>query len=102
MSENGKRKQHPLEFRKEVVNDFYNNGLKTSQICKKYNINRTQLCVWCRWYRDFGVPMRPKSTKPRGRPRKKETDKEKIARLEMENALLKKFHELLKEEHKRK
>jgi transposase len=46
--------------------------------------------VWVRQYREEGEGGLSK--KGRGRPRKARTDQERIAQLEMENALLKKLH----------
>ena len=96
-------KHYSLEFRRKVVSEYLEKRRSRSELCLAYDLNRTQIQTWTRWQREFGEPKKPPSKKPRGRPRRgKETDKEKIARLEMENTLLKKFHELLREEHKRK
>jgi len=102
-------KWYPIEFRMKVIQDKLENGLSAQQLALKYDLSGKRIVEkWLTWYRQNGVPKQAaKNTgkKRTGRPRKvltEETLEQKVARLEMENALLKKFHELLEEETKRK
>lgn len=95
-------RHYPLEFRQMIVDLHLKEGVGTQELCLRYELHRSQVKAWSRWQLEFGTPEKPQ-LKPKGRAKSTgETDKEKIARLEMENALLKKFHELLGEERKRK
>ena len=95
-------KHYPIEFRQKVVKEHLEDGYSISYLCKEYSIHKKQINNWCKWTRMYGVPKQL-TGKKRGRPLiGVETDAAKIARLEMENALLKKFHELLREETERK
>lgn len=90
---------YPLEFRQEIVRKRFEVGNSITQLCNEYGLNHTQVEAWCRWQRQYGIPKQL-TGKKRGRPRISgdETLEQKVKRLEMENALLKKFNELLMEE----
>lgn len=92
-------KAYSLEFRQEVVNKHLDEGISTSQLCREYGLCETQIKLWCRWWRQYGLPKQL-TGKTKGRPKAtgEETLEQKVKRLEMENALLKKFNELLMEE----
>jgi len=96
---------YPLEIRREVVRKHLDEGIATPQLCSEYGLHKSQITDWCKWYRQYGVPMQL-TGKKRGRPKTvvgEETLEQKVKRLEMENTLLKKFNELLlEEETKRK
>ena len=95
-------KCYPLEFRQMVVDLHLNKGYSKRCLCKEYGISSdTQVEDWCRWYKQYGVPKQI-TGKVRGRPKISSSLEEDNKRLRMENELLKKFHELLREEHKRK
>ena len=93
-------KHYPLEFRQEVVDKRMKDGKSLTWVCEWYGLNRSIVKDWCRWQREYGIPKQM-TDKVRGRPRVNgsyETLEQKVKRLEMENALLKKFNELLMEE----
>jgi len=93
-------KHYSLEIRQEVVDKHLREGVSTWVLCKQYGIDSTQVQNWCRWQREYEMPKQL-TGKKRGRPRTsggEETLEQKIKRLEMENELLKKFNELLREE----
>lgn len=97
-------KHYPIEFRQTVVREHSEDGLSISYLCVKYGIHKRQINNWCKWTKEYGVPKQM-TGKQRGRSKaesSEETLEQKVKRLEMENALLKKYRELLKEEHKRK
>ena len=95
-------KHYSLEFRRKIA-DLHFNGTTFRQIEFEYGVSETQTKLWCKWIRENGEPRQITGKKKRGRPKhSEENTEEKIKRLEMENTLLKKFHELLREEHKRK
>jgi transposase len=86
-------KDYPLEMRKEAIRLFYEEGLTRAQITKQLGLRDTsRVKEWLRRYRkegpDFFLSQRHRS----GRRPKKENTEAYIARLEMEVALLKKFH----------
>jgi transposase-like protein len=75
----------------EAVRLHEETGLSYAQIAAQLGLRKAgRIEVWVRQYREEGeVGL---SKKGSGRPRKARTDQERIAQLEMENALLKKFH----------
>jgi transposase-like protein len=97
-------KRYSVEFRTMVINEWMNNGTPMKQLVLKYDLSTVRIIKkWLAWYREYGKPEPPASGKKRGRIRTKdETLEQRVSRLEMENDLLKKFHELLREERKRK
>jgi transposase-like protein len=82
------------------VDKHLKDGITVPQLCEQYGLHETQVKDWCRWQRQYGLPKQL-TGKKRSRPRTvigEETLEQKVKRLEMENALLKKFNELLMEE----
>jgi transposase len=75
-------------------------GITYQAIAERVGIRKAKrIKVWVRDYRTEGELG---LHKVKGRPRKKEDQAAYIARLEMENALLKKFHEELRKLSKSK
>jgi transposase-like protein len=88
-------RHYPRELKLEAVRLFYEEGKKQADITELLGISdRERVRRWLQQYRRNGEAAFEK--KPRkglaGRPPKKENRESYIARLEMENALLKKFH----------
>jgi len=95
-------KHYSIECRHDIVNEYKKGCISRNDLCEKYGIHKTQLRNWSIWVKQYGIPKQL-TGKQRGRPHKvEETLEMKIKRLEMENTLLKKFHELLKEESRKK
>ncbi|HEY6074605.1 MAG TPA: helix-turn-helix domain-containing protein [Anaerolineales bacterium] len=88
-----KRKSHyPLELKLEAMRLFYEEGKTRAQITAQLGIrDADRVKKWLRQYRLGGAAAL--ASKPRGHGRwpKKENKDAYIARLEMENDLLKKF-----------
>ena len=97
-------KHYSIDFRLMVVKDRLENGTSAAQLVVKYDLSTDRIIrTWVNWYQKNGIPKPLSNGKKKGRPKARdETLEQKVARLEMENKLLKKFHELLREEHKRK
>ena len=73
-------------------------GVSVSKFIEDYNLNHTQIVYWCKWKKQYGIPKQI-TGKRKGRPKAKpDSLEERLKFLEMENALLKKFNELLMEE----
>jgi transposase-like protein len=80
--------------KEEAVRLFLDEGMIYQAIAERLGIRKAKrIEVWVRDYRKEGELG---LHKVKGRPRKKEDQAAYIARLEMENALLKKFHEELR------
>lgn len=95
-------KHYPIELREKLVQLRLSGEKSLTQLTKEFSIDKTQILDWCKWKEQYGIP-RQLTGKKKGRVRHTvETLEEKVKRLEMENTLLKKFHELLEEEHKKK
>jgi len=93
-------KHYPVEKKLEAVRLYYEEGMVHSESTKRLEIcDPGRVKKWLSQYRKEGVAaFRKKSRRPGRRPKKENKDAY-IARLEMENALLKKEHtELRKEE----
>lgn len=89
---------YPLDFRQKIVNLHINEGFSLERLSLDYELNRSQVLSWCRWQRQYGLPKQM-TGKKRGRPKvNPDSLEERLKFLEMENALLKKFNELLMEE----
>jgi transposase len=84
-------KHYELETKLLAVQLYLEQGLTRRQVAQKLDLPRKELVEqWVRRYRREGVEG---LRKPIGRPRKYPLTQEGyITRLEMENALLKKFH----------
>lgn len=82
---------YSLETKLKAVGLHEDEGLTYAQIAQQLGIREAaRIKIWMRQYRQAGEAGLSK--KGSGRPRKAHTDQERIAQLEMENALLKKFH----------
>lgn len=91
-------KHYSLDFRQKIVNLHICEGVSLSQIAQDYDITRSRIALWCSWQRQYGLPKQM-TGKRKGRPKiKPDSLEERVKFLEMENALLKKFNELLMEE----
>jgi transposase-like protein len=89
---------YSIEYRLQILNE-HANGLSFSSLSKQYNIDERVLKRWSKWKRENGIPKQITGKVRKGRPRAKpESLEEENKRLKMENALLKKFNELLMEE----
>ena len=104
MSRKKGMKHYSIDFRKMIVNEYNSSKRTISEITRYYSINESQIRNWILWTEQYEVPKQmtgKKKGRPKGIP-KDESKDEKILRLEMENTLLKKYHELLLEESKKK
>jgi len=82
---------YPVATKREAVRLHEEEGLTYTQVAVQLELRKAdRIEVWVRQYRDEGEAGLSK--KGSGRPRKAHTDQERIAQLEMENALLKKLH----------
>jgi transposase len=81
---------YPVEVKLEAVRLFYEEGMTHQQISDALGLSSGE-CVerWLRRYRREGEQG---FCKPIGRPRKSQDEAARIQQLEMENALLKKYH----------
>ena len=87
-------KQYPRELKLEAVRLFYEEGKTRDEITEMLAIrDRARVKKWLHQYRQEGEGAFGKKRRKGlvGRPPKKENQEAYIARLEMENALLKKF-----------
>ena len=93
-------KHYPVETKLEAVRLYYEEGMVQSEITQKLKIRDVgRVKKWLSQYRKEGAAAFRKKPRGPGRRPKRENKDAYIARLEMENALLKKFHtELRKEE----
>jgi transposase-like protein len=96
-------KKYPAALKVEAVQAFLG-GMTKDQVMARFGIrNKTQLELWVRRYRELGaegLAERPRGRRPRS-PGAGETMEQKVQRLEMENAALKKLHALAAEERRR-
>ena len=89
--------QYAREIRIEAVRLFYEEGMTRRAIAEKLGLrNERRVKEWVKIYRRKGISGF--SQAKCGRPPKQENTKVYMARLEMENALLKKFHTELRNE----
>ncbi len=95
-------KHYPVGMKLEAVR-LYEEGKSYQEITERLGIwDRNRVRKWLNAYRRKGASAfeRAADAPKRGRPPKRENREAYIARLEMENDLLKKFHaELRKLEH---
>lgn len=91
MSGNKGMKHYPYETKREAVRLHCDEGLSYAKIANQLEIRKAErIEKWVRQYREEGEEgLRKQSGGPH---RKRQTEMERIERLEMENALLKKFH----------
>ena len=89
-------KSYPVELKLEAVRLYYEEGKTRAEITELLGIaNASAVKEWGQLYRRGGVSA---LKKPKGRPRKHDSEQSELERLRMENALLKKFHTELREE----
>lgn len=82
---------YPVATKLEAVRLHEEAGLTYAQVAAQLGLRKAdRIEKWVRQYRKEGEAGLCK--KGSGRPRKARTDQERIAQLEMENALLKKLH----------
>jgi len=81
---------YPVEVKLEAVRLFFEEGRTRAEITRALGLrSASRVEVWVRQYRREGELA---FTRPLGRPRKVKNEAERIQQLEMENALLKKYH----------
>ena len=86
--------QDSLEIKREAIRLYLDGHMTYAAIAERLGISKARrIESWVRAYRQEGELG---FHKPKGRPRKKQDQAAYIARLEMENELLKKFHEELR------
>lgn len=88
-------KHYPVETKVEAVRLHEEGGKSCQEIAEVLGIrSRKRVEKWMKDYREKGETFfqRDGGTRKRGRPPKRENKDAYIARLEMENDLLKKFH----------
>lgn len=87
------RKHYSVEVKLEAIRMFYEEGKTRQQITEALGIrDRDRVKKWLRQYRREGETAFLKKPRGPGRRPKKENAAAYLARLEMENELLKKFH----------
>jgi transposase len=85
---------YELEIKIQAVHLHEQEGLSYVQVAEQLGIRKAErIEKWCQAYRREGELA---FHKPVGRPRKDEPEQVTLARLRMENALLKKFHSELR------
>ena len=83
-------KDYPVEIKLEAVRLFYEEGKTRAEIKLTLGLRSDgRVETWVRLYRREGEQV---FTRLRGRPRKVLDERTHIKKLEMENALLKKYH----------
>ena len=95
MSGNKGSKHYPREVKLEAMRLFYEEGKTRAEITAMLKIRDPgRVKKWLHLYRQQGEAAFDKKRRKGlvGRPPKKENQEAYIARLEMENTLLKKFH----------
>jgi transposase-like protein len=87
---------YDTKVKEEAVRLFIDDGYTYCEIAHQLGIRKAgRIKVWVRQYRSAGIEA---FTKPIGRPRKVQDEKAYIARLEMENKLLKKLQSELRKD----
>ncbi len=98
MSGRKRRPQYPLETKLEAMRLFYEEGKTRAQITVQLGIrDADRVKKWLRQYRRGGAAAFTSRRKGPGRRPRKEHQEAYIARLEMENDLLKKLHTELRQ-----
>lgn len=81
---------YPTETKLMAIQLHEAEGLSYAEVAKQLGIRQAdRIQAWCRAYRREGAGA---FEKPIGRPRKEGHERPRLEQLEMENALLKKFH----------
>lgn len=94
-------KHYPKEVKLEAIRMYYEEGVTQGAITEVLGIrDQYRVKKWVKAYRREGLEAfdRMKNRVSLGRPPKKENTQTYIARLEMENALLKKYHTELRKQ----
>ena len=84
-------KHYPVEVKLEAVRLFLEEGLTKAEIRERLGLTKGRVRIWVRQYRQEGAAAFAKKRGGPGRRPKRENKDAYIARLEMENELLKKF-----------
>jgi len=91
-------KDYPEWIKREAIKLYQEEGWSAGEIIDRYSIkDRNRINAWVRQYRTEGEAMFADKRSRSGRKPKKENTTAYIARLEMENNLLKKFHTELRQ-----
>lgn len=86
---------YTVEVKREAVRLVEEERLSYAAVAKRLEIRKAERIErWVAMYRKEGELS---FHKPKGRPRKRESEQRELERLRMENALLKKFHSELRE-----
>ena len=86
---------YPLDVKREAVRLVEEERLSYAEVAQQLGIRKAERIErWVAMYRKEGEMS---FLKPKGRPRKRESEQSELERLRMENALLKKFHSELRE-----
>jgi transposase-like protein len=86
---------YAIEVKREAVRLVEEERLSYAEVAKRLKIRKAERIErWVAMYRQEGELS---FLKPKGRPRKSESEQSELERLRMENALLKKFHSELRE-----
>jgi transposase-like protein len=89
---------YPRELKLEAMRMFFEDGKTRKEITAALGIRSSgRVKVWLQQYRAAGAAAFDKKKRGPGRPPKKEDTAAYIARLEMENELLKKYHTELRQ-----
>ena len=92
-------KDYPVWMKREAVRLYMEEGWSSGEICQRYSIyDHNRISTWVRQYRKEGEEMFANKRSRSGRKPGKENTAKYIARIEMENDLLKKFHTELRKE----
>jgi len=94
-------KHYPKEVKLEAIRMYYEEGMTQGAITEALGIRDPyRVKKWIKAYRREGLAAfdRMQNRVSLGRPPKKENTQTYIARLEMENALLKKYHTELRKQ----
>jgi transposase len=84
-------RHYTQEIKLEAVRLHEEDGLTYAEVANRLGLRKPErIEVWVRQYKQEGEAGLSK--KGSGRPRKAHSDPERLAQLEMENALLKKYH----------
>jgi transposase len=86
---------YTVEVKREAVRLVEEARLSYAEVAQRLEIRKSERIErWVAMYRKEGELS---FHKPKGRPRKSESERSELERLRMENALLKKFHSELRE-----
>lgn len=81
-----------------IVDLHLKEKVSVKSIVKEHGLHKTQILNWCKWYKANGVARQMTGKSKAGM----NSLEQEVKQLRMENDLLKKFHELLRQETKRK